>query len=67
MSGVPSGKVSLHTEKGPVYGLSLPDTGSRSVEWHIAAFAFVRVEVRDLTGDMAALSNPIVISPTRSQ
>lgn len=62
--GVASGLVSLHTEKGKVYGASLPVTGSGTVEWHITAkkSTFVRTEVRDLKGHMAALSNPIILA-----
>ncbi|WP_266638139.1 MULTISPECIES: CehA/McbA family metallohydrolase [unclassified Streptomyces] len=61
---VPGGTVSLHTEKGKVYGESLPDTGSGTVEWHISAgeSAFIRTEVRDANDHMAALSNPIILA-----
>jgi hypothetical protein len=62
--GVPSGKASFHTEKGKAYRASLPDTGSGTVEWHASAedSEFIRVEVRDLKGHMAALSNPILLA-----
>ncbi|MFC8515441.1 CehA/McbA family metallohydrolase [Streptomyces sp. NPDC057257] len=62
--GVPRGTVSLHTERGKVYGASLPDTGQGTVEWHVGAEepAFVRCEVRDVNGHMAALTNPVVLS-----
>lgn len=62
--GVPSGIVSLHTEEGRVYGASLPVTGSGIVERHITAeeSTFIRTEVRDLKGHMAALSNPIILA-----
>ncbi len=62
--GVPGGAVSLHTERGKVFGESLPDTGSGTVEWHITAeeSAFVRCEVRYVNGKMAALSNPVILT-----
>jgi hypothetical protein len=62
--GVPSGVASFHTEKGKVYGASLPGTGSGTVEWHISAAesGFIRAEVRDLKGHMAALTNPIILA-----
>nr|WP_279591782.1 CehA/McbA family metallohydrolase [Streptomyces sp. 846.5] len=62
--GVPSGTVSLHTEKGKAHHAPLAATGSGSVEWHTSEdeSAFVRVEVRDVDGRMAALSNPILLS-----
>ena len=61
--GVPSGKVSFHTEKGKAYRESLPDRPG-IVEWHSSAedSAFIRIEVRDLKGRMAALSNPILLA-----
>ncbi|WOX10572.1 CehA/McbA family metallohydrolase [Streptomyces sp. N50] len=61
---VPGGTVSLHTEKGQVYGESVPATGSSTVEWHISAreSTFVRTEIRDVNGHMAALSNPIILA-----
>ncbi|MFE4874259.1 CehA/McbA family metallohydrolase [Streptomyces sp. NPDC056682] len=62
--GVPGGTVSLHTEKGKVFVESLPSTGSGTVKWHIGAdeSAFIRTEVRDRNGHMAALSNPITLA-----
>ncbi|WP_238545542.1 MULTISPECIES: CehA/McbA family metallohydrolase [Streptomyces] len=62
--GVPCGTLSLHTEKGKVCSESLPDTGSGMVEWRISAgeSAFIRTEVRDVKGHMAALSNPVILA-----
>ncbi|NYI03648.1 CehA/McbA family metallohydrolase [Allostreptomyces psammosilenae] len=66
VSGVPSGTVSLHTERGRAHQASLPGTGSGTVEWHTSAeeSGFVRVEVRHPDGHMAALGNPVVLSRT---
>ncbi|GGK21308.1 hypothetical protein GCM10011583_61600 [Streptomyces camponoticapitis] len=64
MSGVPSGMVSFHTERGEVHRARLPDSGSGVVEWHFRAAdsVFVRIEVRHPEGHMAALSNPITLA-----
>ncbi|MEV1288741.1 CehA/McbA family metallohydrolase [Micromonospora sp. NPDC049679] len=64
VAGVPSGVVSLHTERGAVHREQLPADGSGVVEWGTTAddSGFVRVEVRHPEGDMAAVSNPIIIS-----
>ncbi len=64
LSGVPSGMVSFHNEKGEAYRVPLPATGSGTVEWHTSAkeSAFVRIEVRDLNGHMAALGNPVILT-----
>ena len=42
---------------------SLPGTGAGEVKWRVdtADPTFVRVEVRHPGGDMAALSNPIIL------
>ena len=63
-SGVPSGVVSLHTERGVVHRASLPSTGSGVVEWSLGAgeAGFVRVELRHPTGPMAALANPVLLA-----
>lgn len=62
--GVPSGIVSFHTERGKAHHATLPQTDPSIVEWHIDPqdAVFVRVEVRDLNGSMAALSNPILLA-----
>lgn len=62
--GVPSGMVTLHTENGTVYGAPLNGTGSGVVEWRLRAeqSLFVRAEVRDAEGRMAALTNPIILA-----
>jgi len=61
--GVPSGVVSFHTGRGKVHVASLPGAGVGAVEWRTggAEPAFVRVEVRHPGGDMAALTNPVVL------
>lgn len=63
--GVPSGSVSFHTEHGAVHRQSLPDTGSGTVEWRFsgADTGFVRVQVRRDDGTMAAITNPVPVSP----
>ena len=64
--GVPGGVVTLHTEQGAAHRAPAPETaGPGTVEWSTSAreSAFVRVEVRDAQGRMAALSNPIILSP----
>jgi hypothetical protein len=64
VAGVPSGTVSFHTEQGIAHRSALTGTGSGTIEWTIdpRESAFVRVEVRDAHGHMAALSNPIVLA-----
>nr|WP_255620829.1 CehA/McbA family metallohydrolase [Pseudonocardia sp. DSM 110487] len=61
--GVPSGTVTVHTDRGRVHGESLPGDGPGIVEWRTSAAesVFVRVEVRHPGGHMAALSNPIIL------
>jgi predicted metal-dependent phosphoesterase TrpH len=63
IGGVPSGTVTVHTDRGRVHRESLPGDGSGVVEWGTNAeeSAFVRVEVRHPGGRMAALSNPIIL------
>ena len=65
VSGVPSGVVSIHTERGEALRQTLPpgDDGSGAVEWSTSAreSAFIRVEVRHPDGLMAALTNPIIL------
>ena len=63
-SGVPSGVVSLHTERGVVHRALLPSTGSGVVEWSLGAgeAGFVRVELRHPAGPMAALANPVLLA-----
>ncbi len=64
VSGVPSGIVSFHTDRGTVHRESLPSDGSGAVEWRTseAESAFVRVELRHLGGHMAALTNPVILA-----
>jgi hypothetical protein len=62
--GVPRGTVSFHTDQGPVHRESLPGHDPGIVEWHTSGeeAAFVRVEVRHPDQQMAALTNPIILS-----
>lgn len=70
VSGVPSGVVSIHTERGEALRRTLSssdgdgDDGSGAVEWSTSAAesAFIRVEVRHPDGLMAALTNPIILA-----
>ncbi|MEJ3749591.1 CehA/McbA family metallohydrolase [Actinomycetes bacterium KLBMP 9797] len=61
VGGVPSGTVSFHTARGEAHREALPGT----VTWQTTAAesAFVRVEVRHPDGQMAALTNPIILTP----
>ncbi|CAM5436482.1 hypothetical protein GCM10010329_52360 [Streptomyces spiroverticillatus] len=61
--GVPSGVVSLHTERGTVHRALLPEGGAGVVKWGTSTeeAGFVRVEVRRPDGTMAALTNPVVL------
>ena len=62
--GVPSGTVSLHTERGRVHREQLPGDGAGTVEWRTTATesGFVRVEIRHPDGQMAALTNPVILT-----
>jgi hypothetical protein len=62
--GVPRGEVSFHTDRGVVHREALTDTGSDDVQWHAGSETpvFIRVEVRDARGQMAALTNPIIVA-----
>ncbi len=62
--GVPSGTVSFHTEQGRVHSEPLSTSGAATLEWRTSTVeaAFVRIEVRHPTGDMAALTNPIILA-----
>jgi hypothetical protein len=64
VSGVPSGTVSFHTDRGTVHRESLPAEGPGAIEWRTSAgeSAFVRVEVRHPGQQMAALTNPVILS-----
>ena len=63
VSGVPSGTVSFHTDRGTVHQAPLPGDGPGSIEWRTTAeeAAFVRVEIRRPGQDMAALTNPVIL------
>ena len=63
-SGVPSGTVTFHTDRGRVHRDVLSWEGSGSMEWStsVKESAFVRVEVRHPTGRMAAITNPIILT-----
>ena len=64
ISGVPSGTVSFHTQQGTVHRASLPAGGPGTIEWSTSAAdsAFVRVEVRNAEKQMAALTNPVILT-----
>ncbi|HEX5597262.1 MAG TPA: CehA/McbA family metallohydrolase [Micromonosporaceae bacterium] len=64
VSGVPSGTVSFHTDRGRMHHESLPSDGPGVAEWRTSAekSAFVRVEVRHPGGHMAALTNPVILT-----
>ena len=64
VGGVPSGMVSLHTDRGTVHREPLSVGGTGTIEWRTSAeeSAFVRVEVRHPGQQMAALSNPVILS-----
>lgn len=64
VEGVPSGTISFHTEQGTAHRAGLPGDGPGRIEWHTTAgeTAFVRVEVHQPSQDMAALTNPVVLS-----
>ena len=64
VGGVPSGTVSFHTDQGTIRREPLPDDGPGTIEWRTSAeeSAFVRVEVRHPGQQMAALSNPVILS-----
>ncbi|MGZ2360812.1 CehA/McbA family metallohydrolase [Streptomyces sp. 372A] len=61
--GVPAGAVSFHTDRGEVHRASLPDDGTGAVRWTTTAerSAFVRIEVRHPGGQVAALTNPVIL------
>ncbi|MGC4808361.1 CehA/McbA family metallohydrolase [Micromonospora sp. DT233] len=62
--GVPAGRVSFHTDRGRVHSESLPADGAGAVQWQTdaAESAFVRIEVRHHGGQMAALTNPVILA-----
>ncbi|MFI7548921.1 CehA/McbA family metallohydrolase [Micromonospora sediminimaris] len=62
--GVPSGVVSLHTERGTVLRERLPADGAGTVRWRTAVRegGFVRAEVRHPDRRMAALTNPVILA-----
>jgi hypothetical protein len=64
VGGVPAGTVSWHTDRGAVYREALPGGGPGAVEWRTSAAesAFVRVEVCHPGGQMAALTNPVILA-----
>lgn len=62
--GVDGGTVTLHDERGPAHRATLRGAGAHTVEWGTSAGAsgFVRAEVRDADGRMAALTNPVLLT-----
>ncbi|MGW3296528.1 hypothetical protein ACWC9S_21405 [Streptomyces xiamenensis] len=61
--GVPHATVTFHTELGAAHRATLPAAGTGTVEWRTRPreSGFVRAEVRDADGAMAALSNPVLL------
>ncbi|BBJ37654.1 hypothetical protein SSPO_003720 [Streptomyces antimycoticus] len=61
---MPVGTVSFHTDRGKVHRVPLPGDGAGVVRWDTAAedSAFVRIEVRHPNGQVAALTNPIILT-----
>ncbi|WP_129840975.1 CehA/McbA family metallohydrolase [Streptomyces sp. RFCAC02] len=61
--GVPDGTIDFRTERGSTHRTHIPGTAPATAEWHTTAAesTFIRVEVRDSEGHMAALSNPVVL------
>jgi hypothetical protein len=61
---VPSGRISLHTDRGTAHRDALPNDGTGTTEWTTTAdeSAYVRLEVRHPNGAMAALTNPVILS-----
>jgi hypothetical protein len=64
VGGVPSGSVNFHTDRGTVHREPLPAEGQGTIEWLTSAgeSAFVRIEVRHPGQQMAALTNPVILS-----
>ena len=62
--GVPSGTVTFRNDHGTARRASLPGSGSGAVQWRTSAeeSQFVRIEVRHPEGQMAALTNPIILT-----
>jgi hypothetical protein len=54
----------IDSDRGKVHRASLPGDGPGVVQWDTTAedSAFVRIEVRHPNGDVAALSNPIILT-----
>jgi hypothetical protein len=63
VTGVPSGTVDFHTDRGRVHRDVLPHEGAGRIEWRtsVKETMFIRVEVRHPTGHMAAMTNPIIM------
>lgn len=59
--GVPSGRVGVRTDHGQVQGIALTSDGTMEWRTTVQDAAFVRREVRRAGGQMAALTNPIVL------
>jgi hypothetical protein len=55
--------VGIHTDRGTAYHAPLSADGAGSGRWQTTApeSAFVRVEVRHPDGQLAALTNPVVL------
>ena len=55
--------LTIHTERGAVHRSTLPGNGKHCMKWFTTArdAMFVRLEVRDRHGQMAALTNPVLL------
>jgi hypothetical protein len=55
--------VAFHTDRGEVSRTAVTGGGTARVDWATTAqdALFVRVEVRDRDGHMAALTNPVIL------
>lgn len=64
VTGVPGGTVTLHTDRGTAHRAPLPATGAATTEWTTTAAesAFVRAEVRHAGQQMAAVTNPVLLT-----
>ncbi|MFE9422251.1 CehA/McbA family metallohydrolase [Kitasatospora sp. NPDC006697] len=62
--GIPTATVSFHTDRGEVHRSALSSDGAGALQWNTKAddSAFVRIEVRHPNGQVAALTNPIILT-----
>ncbi|HWS34713.1 MAG TPA: CehA/McbA family metallohydrolase [Actinoplanes sp.] len=57
VTGVPSGRVTVHTDRGPAHHETLPASGTGTVTWPVVPGSPVHLEIRHPDGRMAALTN----------